>query len=363
MATNNSVDVTLAGQTGTGTFVGSTSPTITTPIIAAIKGTNGFNVATFADVASTTDYLSITSGIANGAEIRVTSSNTNAAWSLISKGSGGIAINPGGTATVPMALYFGANNVEFNVGALTGSRTLTFPDADRNLTQIPASTATANQILLSGSTAQPTWSTTTYPATNAINTIMYASSANVLGVIAAANNSVLVSSAGGVPSWSTTLPAFTTSSITFNPTTSGIVGTTTNNNASAGYVGEFISAQANVGTVSLTNNVVSNVTSISLTAGDWDVYGVVSFSAGAGTLATAIVAGISSTSATYDAQVSEGAIQQLTLPFASSGNQLISAGRRRYSLSGTTTIYLLAVAAFSVSTYTAGGFIGARRMR
>jgi hypothetical protein len=66
--------------------------------------------------------------------------------------------------------------------------------------QILSGTATANQILLSGATATPAWSTTTYPATNAINTIMYASSANVLGVIAAANNGVLISGATGVPS-------------------------------------------------------------------------------------------------------------------------------------------------------------------
>jgi hypothetical protein len=67
-------------------------------------------------------------------------------------------------------------------------------------------TATANQLLLSGASGAPAWSTTTYPTTNAINTIMYASSANVLGVITPVNSAVLVSSAGGVPSMSTTLP-------------------------------------------------------------------------------------------------------------------------------------------------------------
>lgn len=66
--------------------------------------------------------------------------------------------------------------------------------------QILSGTATANQILLSGATATPAWSTTTYPATNAINTIMFASSANVLGVIASVNGGVLVSNNTGVPS-------------------------------------------------------------------------------------------------------------------------------------------------------------------
>lgn len=72
---------------------------------------------------------------------------------------------------------------------------------------ILAGTATAGQMLQSGATAAPAWSTTTYPATNAINTIMYASSANVLGSISAVNSAVLISSAGGVPSFSTTLPS------------------------------------------------------------------------------------------------------------------------------------------------------------
>ena len=33
MATNNSVNTSLSGQTGTGTFVGSTSPTLVTPAL------------------------------------------------------------------------------------------------------------------------------------------------------------------------------------------------------------------------------------------------------------------------------------------------------------------------------------------
>ena len=71
---------------------------------------------------------------------------------------------------------------------------------------ILAGTATANQLLLSGSSTTPAWSTSTYPATNAANTLLYASAANVMSALATANSSVLVTSAGGVPSLSTTLP-------------------------------------------------------------------------------------------------------------------------------------------------------------
>jgi hypothetical protein len=65
---------------------------------------------------------------------------------------------------------------------------------------ILAGTATAGQMLQSGVTAAPIWSTSTYPATNAINTLLFASSANVMAALATANSAVLVTSSTGVPS-------------------------------------------------------------------------------------------------------------------------------------------------------------------
>lgn len=75
---------------------------------------------------------------------------------------------------------------------------------------ILAGTATAGQLLLSGASAAPTWSTTTYPATNAISTLLYASSANVMAALATANSGVLVTSGTGVPSIATDIPAAVT---------------------------------------------------------------------------------------------------------------------------------------------------------
>jgi hypothetical protein len=72
---------------------------------------------------------------------------------------------------------------------------------------ILAGTATAGQIIRSGASTAPTWSTSTYPATNAVNTLLYASSANVMAALSTANSGVLVTSSGGVPSISTSLPS------------------------------------------------------------------------------------------------------------------------------------------------------------
>lgn len=157
---------------------------------------------------------------------------------------------------------------------------------------------------------------------------------------------------------------WTAASLTFSPTTQGIVGTTTNDSAGAGYVGEIISSNVAPGTVALTSGVITNITSITLTAGDWDVWGNVGFSSGTGsTTISSLVASISNTSASLETYPVGGAVQQLSLPFATGSNPFVSAGFRRYSLSSTTTIYLIGVASFAVSTLAGSGFIGARRAR
>lgn len=79
---------------------------------------------------------------------------------------------------------------------------------------ILAGTATANQILLSGSTAAPVWSTVTHPSTTTINQLLYSSSANVIAGLATANSGVLITDSGGIPSIGTTLPSGVQTNIT-----------------------------------------------------------------------------------------------------------------------------------------------------
>jgi len=237
---------------------------------------------------------------------------------------------------------------------------------------ILSGTSTAQQLLLSGASTTPQWSTTTYPLTNAINTIMYASSANVMGVITPAASSVLISSSGNVPSWSTTLPSgiaatnmnlttptlgvATATSLTFSPTTNGIVGTTTNDSASAGYVGEFVTSNAS-GVSITTTATAQNITSISLTAGDWDVWGGLQINPNGGSM-TIILGCISITSATLSSSYNNILLQ---------GTSLLTTGLavpyQRISLSGTTTVYLVAQASFTVANPIAAAIINARRAR
>lgn len=71
---------------------------------------------------------------------------------------------------------------------------------------ILAGTATARQMLQSGASATPAWSTATYPATTTVNRILYSSATNTISEITTANSGVLITSGAGVPSISTAIP-------------------------------------------------------------------------------------------------------------------------------------------------------------
>lgn len=65
---------------------------------------------------------------------------------------------------------------------------------------ILSGTVTPLQMLQSGSSSAPSWSTTTWPATSTINQILYSSSNDVIDAIATNNNGILVTGNSGVPS-------------------------------------------------------------------------------------------------------------------------------------------------------------------
>ncbi|PXX41084.1 hypothetical protein NA66_1001694 [Burkholderia pyrrocinia] len=142
--------------------------------------------------------------------------------------------------------------------------------------------------------------------------------------------------------------------------TAGIVGTATNDNANAGSIGEFLSSTILVGSaVSLTNGVNANVTSLSLTAGDWDVWGSVSFNPGGTTVTNYVYGWISTVSATNPTPPQSG----MTTVSTSGAAFSLAIPPQRFSIASTTTVYLEAQSGFSTSTQAAYGFIFARRRR
>jgi hypothetical protein len=152
--------------------------------------------------------------------------------------------------------------------------------------------------------------------------------------------------------------------IVFNTTTNGITGTTTNDNATTGTVGQLTSSViAAASAVSLTTTTPADMTSISLTAGDWDVWGNITFVAAATTNIVQARGWISSTSVTLpDASLYAG-VQNAAAGIVEAANFGFTVPEQRISVSGTTTIYISAVGTFSISTLKVCGGIYARRRR
>lgn len=448
--------ITTLGTIGTGVWQG-------TVVAGQYGGTgvnNGSNTATFAgnlnfaNSFTTIGNFAVTQTYTGATNVTFPTSGTLATTSQLPTGAAltktddtNVTLTLGGT---PATALLQATSLTLG---WTGQLSLARGGTNANLTAsnggivyssatalaILAGTATANQVLLSGSSTTPAWSTATYPATTTANQLLYSSSNNVIAGLATANSSVLVTSAGGVPSLSTTLPAgltipgyalsgansditsmtgltgtlraptgvtssaganllgftytgsavnyfgFTSNTTGNNPLfqaigsdtnitlqlagsgTGGVLvqGTGTNNNALPGYVGEEKESVVANSTASLTSNTNADVTSLSLTAGDWDVWGNVTFAGNASTSVIINLGWISTTSATLP--TSELYANQF---YSTVGVLVYSIGPTsfcvpsiRLSLSATTTVYLSVRSAFTVSTTTAGGGIYARRVR
>ncbi len=149
----------------------------------------------------------------------------------------------------------------------------------------------------------------------------------------------------------------TVPSIAFS-STSGVIGTTTNDSAAALSVGEDVISSIFTNTVFTTTNTAQNFASISLTAGDWDVYA--NAIATTTTATSAINMGISATSVTLPTL---GSMGYATVQGVNSGNVDSKYMSSRISLSGTTTVYLVGLALFAGTQPNLSGQIEARRRR
>lgn len=142
-----------------------------------------------------------------------------------------------------------------------------------------------------------------------------------------------------------------------------ITGTGTNDSAASGIVGEIISANS-AGVTPAASTSFANVASISLTAGDWDVEGTLQISEAATLAATYLICSISTSSAAQDSLNNGGVATKES--FLVSSNSYVSTGRRRISLSATTTVYFVAALTYTVlstTTYAANSIVRARRVR
>ena len=99
------------------------------------------------------------------------------------------------SASIPVSMANGGTGT----GLTAANGGIVYSDA--NSMEILAPTATALQMLQSGSNAAPSWSTATWPATTTVNQILYSSSANVIGGITATASGAMYTNATGVPAF------------------------------------------------------------------------------------------------------------------------------------------------------------------
>jgi hypothetical protein len=168
---------------------------------------------------------------------------------------------------------------------------------------ILAGTATANQVLLSGSTAAPAWSTATYPATTTINQILFSSAANTITGITTANSATLYTTTTGVPTFTAAMtngqvligstaanPVLGTITAGTNISVTNAAGSITiNSTGSASFAWNNVAAGTQALAVNqgyITNNGASLVTyTLPVTAAQGTTIKVAGFSAGGWTIA------------------------------------------------------------------------------
>lgn len=190
---NGASTITVAGNLSTAaalSFAGAFASTLTfsapTTVTFPTSGTLATTAGTVSSVTGTANRITSTGGTTPVIDISAAYVGQTSITTL-----GTITTGIWNASIIPL-LYGGTNAalVANNGGIFYSSATAA---------AILAGTATANQVLLSGSTAAPAWSTATYPATTTINQILYSSAANTITGLVTANRAVLTTSATGVP--------------------------------------------------------------------------------------------------------------------------------------------------------------------
>lgn len=260
----------------------------------------------------------------------------------------------------------GSGSTVLNASA-TASGTLTLPAATDTLVA-RATTDTLTNKTISGSANTLSNIAVSSLANGTDGELITWDSSGVATTIAVGTSGYVLTSngAGQEATWEApTVPAdFTCSSITFSPTTEGIVGTTAADNCDPGFVGEYIEDVNSAGTV-ITAGVPTTVSSITLTAGDWDVQA--SIQCFGTNINNAYLCGVSTTDNTFESPFFQYGGQTVITNTSQinilGGNTTCTSPMVRINVSTTTTVYCVAQINNGGGSPTVYGMTRARRMR
>lgn len=133
MATNNAVNNGLSSSTGSGLFVGSTSPTITTPRIAAIADTvSGATILNMIGNTSAVNQISIyNTATLNSPILRSGGTDADVGLIISTQGAGEMSLQSAGTS--PFSFVSGTtlqHSAVFKFNSSSSAQTITFPDGN-----------------------------------------------------------------------------------------------------------------------------------------------------------------------------------------------------------------------------------------
>lgn len=250
-------------------------------------------------------------------------------------------------------LVGGATNLIANVGPGSAGQVMQSGGNAANPAYSTATfpaTATGTGTILRADGTNWSATTTTYPNTNAVSTLLYASSANVMSALATANSGVLATNSSGVPSIDTTNFAVLSTGLQLK-------GNNTNTAPPAGFIGEQIRGTGSA--VGISNNTSTTVASITLTAGIWDISAVCLLTNTGAT--TAQTFGISTATNSQTGQVDGDNRAQLNITTTA---PVLQAGipSWRVTIAGNTNYFLVGFSLFSTGTCTAAGRISGTRV-
>lgn len=142
-------------------------------------------------------------------------------------------------------------------------------------------------------------------------------------------------------------------------------GTPTNDNASSGNIGEYQSASLAIGSATaLTTATAKTITSVTLSAGDWDVSATIGFAGVGAPTVTNLAITTNTVTDALPTDLAASGTQQWVGSVVSNSPPYLSTRPVRYSLSGSTIIYMIGYAEFTGGTsLSAFGQINARRAR
>ena len=178
----------IASQTGTGsTFVVSSSPTITTPVIAQINDASGNETLKLASIASAVNEVTIeNAATGNAVHISATGGDASVGLHLAGKGASGY-VNVQDSTDATKRIMFNASGGTTNTRTMLSStqtvdRTLSLPDATDTLVGRATTDTLTNKTLTSPTLTAPVLGT---PASGTVTNLTGTASININGTVGA----------------------------------------------------------------------------------------------------------------------------------------------------------------------------------